>query len=536
MLSLLRSLALLLAGLTLGFAHPARASHAQGGSLTYTSLGGNSYRIRADFFRECSGTIVPAAVGVNCQTTCNGPAVTAMLSIVGQPVIGTPYGSAFQPLAVCPLNGQVPAVIQANFVALRYEGTVTLPPNQWVLSLEENARPQVANLSSPNTLRLEASLDNRTRANTSVTFSSIPAFFVPNEQPNLQHLGAFDADGDSLAYSLVRPLGGCNFYEGYALYPAGLCQTNVISTTPPCLLTCPAITRYSARIPIAVRVDTVGTCPFKTAAPRFAFDSLSGALAFTPGRYVAAPPVIGNNEYVVAVQVTEWRKVGATYVRMGFVRRDMFWVVYNGTNAALPRLAPTVTVQHGTQTTTQPLSAPVAVRVGEPVVVSFTATSTLTATPLSFTLEQNTVPGATVQNGPAAGSGRLTFTPPLGLTAGTYRVSLTVTDDANVRNLITVPVAFRAYGGVLASRSGAAALRELASPNPFTQQVQFQLAQAGVQSLVVCDQLGRVVAHLRSLADGRVQWQPGAEVPAGLYLARTADGRHTVRLLRNGTQ
>jgi len=539
MRSPLRFLTFLLLGLGLGYARPAAASHAQGGSLTYTSLGGNSYRVRVDFFRDCSGIPAPTSLALDCRTTCNGTAVTATLNSVGQPFIGTPYSSAIQPLAVCPLGGSAPQNAPANFAAHRYEGTVTLVPNQWVLSVEETARPSAANLlvGGSGTLRLEATLDNRTRTNNSATFSNLPVFFVPKAQQNLLHIGAFDADGDSLSYALVQPLGGCGVHEAYAQYPVQY-QSAYLSTTPSCYLVCPFANpaTYSARPPMAVKFDTVGSCPLKRAVPRFAFDSLSGAFAFTPNRYANTPSSQGDNKYVVVVRVTEWRKVGATYVRVGTVRRDMFWIVYDGANAALPRLAPTVSVQNGTQTTAQALGTPVAVRVGEPISVVFSATSTLTNTPLVFTLEQNAVPGATIQNGPLAGTGHLTFTPPPGLPDGVYRVSLTVTDDASpLRNIVTVPVAFRVYSWVLARRT-AAALLVPAYPNPFTERVQFQLAQAGVQALTVCDPLGRVVAHLRSQATGQVQWQPGADVPAGLYLARTADGRQTVRLVRSGAQ
>ena len=330
-------------------------------------------------------------------------------------------------------------------------------------------------------------------------------------------------------------MSGCGNTETYAAYPAGLCQTGIISTNPPCLVACAlgSSTTYSARLPLAVKFDTVGSCPLKTIAPRFAFDSLSGAFAVTPNRYINTPSSQGDNKYAVVVKVTEWRKVNGAYVVVGTVRRDMLWIVYNGANVVLPRVNPTVTVQSGNQSSTRTLGAPVAVRAGKPISVVFGATSTLTATPLIFTLEQNTVPGAVIVNGPAAGTGRLTFTPPLSLRDGLYNVSLTVTDDASpLRNLITVPVAFRVYSTALGAR-GATSLAVAAYPNPFTEQVQFQLAKLGVQTLTVSDELGRVVAHLTSLANGQVQWQPGTDIPAGLYLARTADGRQSVRLLRS---
>jgi hypothetical protein len=549
MFSTLRFLTLVLLGLSLGFARPAQASHAQGGSLTYTSLGGNSYRVRVDFFRDCSGISAPTSFVLNCQTACAVAGITTVLNQVGAPFIGTPYNSTIQPLAVCPLNTSAPANAPANFAAYRYEGTVTLAPNQWTLSVEESARPSVANLSSGGTLRLEATLDNRGRVNNSVVYSNLPTFFVPANQPNLLQIGAFDADGDSLSYALDRPLNGCNSYETYATYPTTACQTGLDPLCIRRLIACSGTSSvYSQSLPIAVANDTIyengsttrpacppsGSIVTATVQPRFSFSAPQGTFSFTPNRYLLTPSANGDNKYVVVVKVTEWRKVNNVYVAIGTTRRDMLWIVYDGgTNATQPRLSPTVTVQNGSQSTTQPLTTAIPVMAGEPVSVNFSATTSGT-TPLAFTLEQNTVPGAVIQAGATAGTGRLTFTPPLSLPDGTYRVSLTVTDDAApLRNIITVPISFRVYRTALATYNPAASALISAYPTPFTEQVQFQLPKPGVQQLTVCDNLGRVVARLTSQPDGKVQWAPGASVPAGLYSARSADGKLSIRLLRS---
>jgi hypothetical protein len=445
------------------------------------------------------------------------------------------------------LNTSAPASAPANFAAYRYEGTVTLAPNQWVLSAEESARPSITNLSTPGTLRLEATLDNRGRVNSSVAYSNLPTFFIPVNQPNLLQIGAFDADGDSLSYALDRPLNGCNTYETYAAYPATACQPGVDPRCSQRLISCNGTASvYSQSLPISVANDTIfenglttrPACPTTSAVvsatvqPRFSFSAPQGLFSFTPNRYLLTPSANGDNKSVVVVKVTEWRRENGVYVAVGTTRRDMLWITYDGANAAIPRLAPTVTVQNGSQSTAQPLTTPIAVQAGEPISVNFSATTT-GATPLVFTLEQNTIPGAVIQAGSTAGSGRLTFTPPLSLPNGTYRVSVTVTDDAApIRNIITVPVAFRVYRTALATRSASTPTIS-AYPTPFTSQVQFRLPTAGVQQLTVCDNLGRVVDRLTSRADGAVQWAPAASVPAGLYSARSADGKLTVRLLRS---
>jgi hypothetical protein len=545
MLSHLRFFFLLLSVLGLDFARPAQASHAQGGTITYASLGGNSYLVRADFLRDCSGIVAPSTFQLNCQTACGGTSVTATLTQVGPAVIGTPYNSTYQPLTVCPPSGAIPTGTPVNYATYHYEGTVTLAPNQWILSVEEASRPAAANLSTAGTLRIEATLDNRGRTNNSVRFSEVPTFVVPVNQPNVMHIGAFDMDGDSLSYSLERPLNSCGTYETYQVYPGNGCNVAIDPRCGTRLITCGVVSNnYSQLLPIAVGRDTIfengttvrPTCPqnvaIATAQPRFSF-SPQGMFSFTPNRYVSTPATVGDNKYLVVVKVIEWRKENGAYVAVGSTRRELLWIVYNGLTNTLPRIGQTVTVQNGSQNTTQALSAPIAVVAGEPISVSLSATNPGSAFPLVFTLEQNTVPGAVIQAGAAAGMGRLTFTPPLSLPSGTYRVSLTVTDDAGpLRNLITVPVTFHVYRTALAARQ-ASAQSISAYPTPFTDQVQFQLPKAGVQQLTVCDNLGRVVARLTSQPDGKVQWTPGASVPAGLYSARSADGKLSIRLLRS---
>ena len=540
---------LLLLGLSMCFARTAAASHAIGGSITYTSLGGNSYRVRADFTRDCFTVVAPSVFNLTCTTSCGTTALTALLALVGQPVIGMPYTSSLQPRAVCPLATGAPSNALPNYAAYRYEGNVTLTPNQWILSVEESSRPLIANAIAGN-LRLEATLDNRGRTNNSVQFSSLPTIFFPFNRPNLTHIGAYDADGDSLTYSLEQPLSGCGTYEAYTPYPTTTCTVTIDPRCIRRIIGCAGMpTMYSQLLPIAVANDTLfengstvrPPCPTTaivnvTAQPRFDFVPALGAFSFMPGRYVPTPAANGDNKYIVTVKVREWRRENGVLVIVGTTRRDMLWEVYDSGNNTLPRLSPTVMVQNGTQSTSRPLTAAIAASAGEPVSVTFSATNPGSALPLAFTLEQNTIPGAVIQPGSVAGTARLTFTPPLSMPRGTYNVSLSVTDDAGpLRNLITVPVTFYVSPAVLATRR-ASAPAIAAYPTPFSQAVQFQLPKAGVQALTVFDQLGRVIAHLQSRPDGNVHWTPGPAVPAGLCSARSADGQLVVRLLRSAAQ
>src|SRR6476661_1353782 len=535
----LRLLSVALLGLCLGLARPAQATHAQGGDLTYTSLGNNQYRVVVHHFRDCSGIPAPTSLQLVCKPSgCASSVgqVTANMVRQGVPVYGNQYCATLT--GVCTANGP------ANYEANTFVATVTLPPAQeWVLSTEECCRPSTANLVSQGNFRFEAVLHNQIMAggavqtitNTSPASSTLPVFFIPWKQTSILSNSAYDADGDSLVYSLDRPLDGCGVYTPYAAYPASNCQPAVLSVTPPCVLSCPSSspTTYSATLPIAVTNDTIGTCPSKTLTPNFEFDPATGSLRVAPAYYdsVSASSA-GRNKYVVVVKITEYRRVNGQMVVVGTARRDLFLTGYDcGTNFP-PTFARTAAMQVGTSTITQPLNQVIPIRSGEPAVLTLTATDRNPSQMINMVLDYNSVPGASLQ---LLGSGRarLTFTPPLSMRDGLYRVAVTAEDNAcPIKGNETQNISFRVFGSPLSNRT--ARTTELtASPNPFTDRVQFQLPTAGTQSLTVFDNLGRTVAQLTSAADGKVSWQPAKELPAGLYLARTEDGKLTVRLLRS---
>ncbi|MDO7877654.1 T9SS type A sorting domain-containing protein [Hymenobacter sp. ASUV-10] len=393
------------------------------------------------------------------------------------------------------------------------------------------------------TFRYEAALNNQittgstmqTIVNSSPVSPSNPAFFIPWKQASLLSNTAFDADGDSLVYSLDQPISACgNVYVSYKPYPS----FTQVQLSPNCYLlpgsTLPAM--FSATNPVVVRGDITGNCPSRTLVPSpngFAFDATTGALLVDPSRYVAnSPSADGENKYVVVVKITEYRKISGSYVVVGSTRRDLFVTVYDcGTNQMLT-LTRTIGVQVGTSQVQQPIGMPIPVLAGEPISVNLTATDRNPGQTLTLSLMHNNVPGVTLQN-PGSGVARLNFTPPLRLPNGLYRVPVTVEDNAcPLRGNETQLLTFRVHR-TLATR---AATTIAAYPTPFTSEVQFQLTKSGVQQLGVYDQLGRLVTTLRSQADGSVRWQPGTELPAGLYFARSGDGSQLIRLLRSDTK
>jgi hypothetical protein len=462
--------------------------------------------------------------------------VTASFVQVGAPVVARQYCATITGLC----SGAV-----TNTEAYTYTATVTLPPAaQWTLSTYQNARPSTTNIVGNGDLYLEATLNNllpqtgttgTAIVNNSPVASVQPAFFVPVHQLTSLSNNAFDIDSDSLVYSLETPLLACNTPVGFAPYPSS--SISVISTTPTCTYQPLPISTYSATMLIFVDVDTLGTCPVKTAAnPRFSFDARTGNITLQPGRYLTTTSANGDNKYAAAVKISEYRRISGRYVLVGTMRRELYFMVYDCGNNLMPVVGPQVTVQSGTRSTVQALGQAIPVVAGESVSVLINATDRNSGQALALTLDYNAVPGTTLQN-LGNGQARLTFTPALSTVPGTYRVAVTAEDNAcPIKGMDTKMVTYSvAASGPLAARAKTT-LAIAAYPNPFTDAVQFQLATPGVHTLTISDNLGRAVATVRSQPDGSVRWQPATGLPTGLYLARTADGSQSVRLLRNAAQ
>jgi hypothetical protein len=81
--------------LLLGGAQEARASHLLGGDITYTSLGGDLYRVKFRLYRDCTG-ISPGAFTLECRTgSCNSAAVVAAQMVQqGAPIGANPFCAA----------------------------------------------------------------------------------------------------------------------------------------------------------------------------------------------------------------------------------------------------------------------------------------------------------------------------------------------------------------------------------------------------------------------------------------------------------
>ena len=76
------------------FSTNVKASHSMGADLTYECVGGNNYKLRLSFYRDCIGIAAPTTVTININSISCGLNLTKTLN----PIPGT--GQEVTPL--CP--------------------------------------------------------------------------------------------------------------------------------------------------------------------------------------------------------------------------------------------------------------------------------------------------------------------------------------------------------------------------------------------------------------------------------------------------
>ena len=201
---LLRLISFLFAGMLLMTSQQLKASHAMGADLTYQCMGGNTYKLRVSFYRDCIGINAPTNVYVNVRSTSCGQ----NLGVTCYPIAGTGQQVTYLcPTAQSTCNG-------GSFTGIQewvYEGVITLPLQcpDWSFSYTLCCRnAAITTISTPgsNTFYIYATLNNTiSPCNSSPTFSNKPVPFACLGQQLCFNHGAVDPDGDSLVYSLVTP-------------------------------------------------------------------------------------------------------------------------------------------------------------------------------------------------------------------------------------------------------------------------------------------------------------------------------------------
>ncbi|ALD19976.1 gliding motility-associated C-terminal domain-containing protein [Hymenobacter sp. DG25A] len=311
-----------------------RASHAQGGQLTYEALGNHEYRITCRFFRDCSGEKLPDEVRLDYRASGTGcvdlDPLSGYLMIprIGAVTLGDPYCTA--------LGSQPPCGPRkaTNYQTAQYQTTLTLPPNEeWRLFVTIASRPEVANLPGDFTdvepLHFEAILrtlvGTEELQNTSPQFleQDIPVPFVCWRQPTTLTFSATEPDGDSLVYDLADPMNGCSETLGWGTYPGSIDDTN-----PQCRVIDPG-GKFSARFPIPSFKP--GTCAGGNtlAVPDFRINDFNRSVTFRPALFTTGTETAeqAQNKYVMVVQIKEYRYLQKQWMLIGSVRRDMLVIV-----------------------------------------------------------------------------------------------------------------------------------------------------------------------------------------------------------------
>ena len=163
----------------------ALATHLAGSDISYTCLGGNTYRVELTFYRDCSGSPAPLGVGIEFRSaSCNQYFTDTLLRVIGT------GGEITYP---CPTmitscedsTSSIPGIQQ-----YKYTGIVTLPMQcaDWIISWSYCCRncdittmvqqsPCVTG-SNPG-MYIQATLDNLNFVcNSSPRFTNIPVSFV----------------------------------------------------------------------------------------------------------------------------------------------------------------------------------------------------------------------------------------------------------------------------------------------------------------------------------------------------------------------
>lgn len=463
--------------LGVGGLRAAHATHILGGDIAYapvasTTAGVLRYHVTVRMFKDVSSSVDQADVQLTCNRSgCNAAATDYFTVTIrrNQSAQLTAIGCS----ATTPIR---------TYNTYLFETEVDLPRGQWTLSVQaENRAASIRNMTNSvyQSFYISAFLDNALVAqNSSPQFLTNLLPYLCGNSAQRYSFSTFDIDGDSLAYRFTTPQS--------AVQPLGLCGTDVPGFVP----------------------------------GQFQLNKATGALTAPTGP-------VKQGLYAMAAQVNEYRRINGTWQPIGYVMRDITYLAYSATN--IPPQFTGFTLATGAP---QAPSQVIPVRAGETVSLTLSAADPDAGQALRFSSDATSVvPGLSLTT-LGATQAHLTWQVPTTLPPGRYTATVAVFDNGCPLNASEEQTfSFLVSARTLADRPALPPAAAAAFPMPFREQVQFQAAAAG-QAVTIVDELGRVVTQLQAGADGRVQWQPTPALPAGLYVARGADGRPLARLLR----
>jgi hypothetical protein len=454
----------------------AHATHILGGEVTYkpvasTTAGVPRYHVTAVLYRDPSQAQQPTAQIVFSRGGCGSAAATGSFAVT----VTRNQTNALYSLGCTTLF--------YYYEVYLYETDVDLPVGQWTISVAEyNRAASIQNLvnSVATSYYVTTYLDNALAGqNASPRFLSTLLPYLCNGQAQRYSFSAFDSDGDSLVYQFRQP------------------EQSTQSLTSP----------YGCGSPIA-----------GTLSPHFLLDATTGALT-------AIPAPVQQGRFAMAARVSEYRRLNGSWQLIGYVTRDITYLVIGSTNQT-PRFT---ALRLNGAAATQPLGQTIRVQPGQAAALALEAADPDAGQALRFESQApGIIPGLSLQT-TGATTAQLTWQVPATLPPGRYTATVAVLDNGCPNASEEYTFSFLVSSTALATRAAAAATDVF--PVPFREQVQFTTAPN--QAVILVDALGREVARLTSTASGLVRWQPTPTLPAGLYLARAAsNGQPLARLLR----
>ncbi|MBP6335902.1 MAG: T9SS type A sorting domain-containing protein [Bacteroidia bacterium] len=200
----------------------ALASHAMGGQITYECISANQYKIKLTLFRDCSGIPLNSLLQIEITNSCGFLTPSSLsVNLVGNPqTISTACQFG---LTVC--DGG----FEFGFQRHVYEGTLTLPGDcqDWTLSHTVINRNSVTTTvgTSNDSLYIYSVINNTNSiCNNSPNFSNSAAASFYLGYPTCYDHGAYDSEGDSLAFELTTPRTGpsigdtVEYLSGYSVF------------------------------------------------------------------------------------------------------------------------------------------------------------------------------------------------------------------------------------------------------------------------------------------------------------------------------
>lgn len=284
--------------LSLGAINRAYASHAAGADLYYEYVGGNTYKVTFNLYRDCAGISAPANQDINITNTCGYPDTVITLTKPVYNIFGVPNGAILPGLCVqSSSNSTCSGGLFPGYEVYTYEGTITLPNacTNWSFEYSLCCRnASITNLADPDTYDqfLKATLNNyHAPGNSSPVFRNPPLLVIPYLAQVTYGHGISEADGDSIVYKLTRPLESDNtvipYASGYSLYHPLILQNG----------------------------------------SQFVFDSITGEFSYSPGVAQSA---------VIDVTVEEYRNG----ILVGSVMRDIQHTVVGPPTIGIPNAYP----------------------------------------------------------------------------------------------------------------------------------------------------------------------------------------------------